>query len=68
VSSVRKAVKKRVTCKSAAVKRTLYACCNYSENVIITVFESVARIRLVKNEKTSRVLVICSVWRSEMEL
>jgi hypothetical protein len=46
------AVKKRVSCKGAAVKRMLYVCCSYSEIVIITVLKSVARIRLVKTEMT----------------
>jgi hypothetical protein len=45
-------VKKRVSCKNAAVKRRFYVYCSYSENVIITVLKSVARIRLVKFEKT----------------
>jgi hypothetical protein len=42
------AVKKRVSCKSAAVKRRLYVFCSYSETVIITVLKSVARIRLME--------------------
>jgi hypothetical protein len=37
-------VKKRIGCKSAAVKRRLYVCCSYNETVIITVLISVARI------------------------
>jgi hypothetical protein len=43
------AVKKRVSCKSAAVKRRLYVCCSYRETDI----KSVARIRLVKTEDLS---------------
>jgi hypothetical protein len=39
-----RAVKRRVICKSAAVKRRLYVCCSYSEAVIITMLKSVARI------------------------
>jgi hypothetical protein len=31
------AVKKRVSCKSVAVKRRLYVCCSYSKTVIIIV-------------------------------
>jgi hypothetical protein len=46
------AEKKRVSCKSAAVKRRLYMCCSYSESLIITMLKSVARIRPVKTEKT----------------
>jgi hypothetical protein len=46
------AVKKRVSCKSASVERTIYMCCSYSETVIINVLKSVARARLVKTEKT----------------
>jgi hypothetical protein len=42
------AVKKRVNCKSAAVKRRLYMCCSYSNTVIISMLKSVARILLVK--------------------
>jgi hypothetical protein len=34
--------------ESPAVTRRLYACCSYSETVIITVLKFVARIRLVK--------------------
>jgi hypothetical protein len=52
------AVKKR-----AAVKRRLYVCSSYSETIIITILKSVARIRLVKTEKTKRVLVICEVLK-----
>jgi hypothetical protein len=37
-------VKRRVSCKSMAVKRRLYVCCNYSKIVIITVLKSIARI------------------------
>jgi hypothetical protein len=46
------AVNKRVSCESAAANRRLYVCCSYSETVIITVLKFVARIRLVKTEKT----------------
>jgi hypothetical protein len=53
-------MKKRVSCKSEAVKRRLYVWCSYSETVI----KSVARIRLVKSEKIQRVLVNCKVWKS----
>jgi hypothetical protein len=60
-------VKKRVSCKSAAVKR-FYVCCSYSETVIVTVLKSVARIRLVKTEETWGVLVICKVWKSAIVL
>jgi hypothetical protein len=52
----------------AAVKRRLYVCCSYSQTIVITVLKSVARIRLVTNEKTWRVLVICKVWRSAIVL
>jgi hypothetical protein len=38
-----------------------HMCCSYSETGKITVLTSVARIRLVKPEKTYHVLVICSV-------
>jgi hypothetical protein len=38
--------------ESPAVKKRLYVCCNYSETVIIAVIKSVARIRLLKAEKT----------------
>jgi hypothetical protein len=61
-------VKERVSCKSAAVERRLHVCCSYSETVIITVLKSVSRIRLMKTEKTYRVLVICKVWRSAIVL
>jgi hypothetical protein len=44
------AVKKRFTCKNAAVKR-FYVFYSYSEIVVITLLKSVARIRLVKFEK-----------------
>jgi hypothetical protein len=37
--------------ESVPMKRRLYVCCSYSETVIITMLISVARIRLVKNEK-----------------
>jgi hypothetical protein len=42
------AVTKRISFKSAAVKRRLYMCCSYSKTVI----KSVARIRLMKTEET----------------
>jgi hypothetical protein len=62
------AVKKRVSCQREAAKRRLYMCCSYSKTDIITVFKSVARIRLVKIEKTYRVPVTCKVWRSVLVL
>jgi hypothetical protein len=43
-------------------------CCSYSETIIITVLKSVARIRLVKAEKTQLVLVICKAWKSATAL
>jgi hypothetical protein len=46
------AVKKRVSFKSAAVKRRLYVCCSYSETLIITVLKSVAVIGVMETEKT----------------
>jgi uncharacterized beta-barrel protein YwiB (DUF1934 family) len=46
------AVKKRVSCKNAVTKIKLHVCCSYSGTVISTVLESVARMRLVKTEKT----------------
>jgi hypothetical protein len=55
------AMKKTFICKSETVKRRIYVCCIYSETVIITVLKSVARIRLVKTEKTKGVIVICKV-------
>jgi hypothetical protein len=48
---------------SPAVKRRLYVCCSCSETAMITVLKSVARIRLDKTQKTSRVIMICKVWR-----
>jgi hypothetical protein len=44
-SSVRGTVKKRVSCKGAAVERRLYVCCSYRETVIVPVLKSVARKR-----------------------
>jgi hypothetical protein len=58
------AVKKRVSCNSATLKRRLYVCCSYSETVI----KSIARIWLVKTEKIEDVLVICKVCRSTIML
>jgi hypothetical protein len=58
----------RVSCNSAAVKRRLHVCCSYGETVIMTGLKSVARIRLVKTDKTLRVLVICKLWKSELAL
>jgi hypothetical protein len=43
------------------VQRIPHVCCSYSENGVITVLISVARMRPVKTEKTYRALVICSV-------
>jgi hypothetical protein len=57
-------VKDNVGCKGAAVKRRIYACCSYSETVI----KSVVRIRLMKTEKTERVLMTCRVWRLAVAL
>jgi hypothetical protein len=51
-SDLKVPVKKRVSCKTAAVKRRLYVRCSYIETVIIFVLKSVSRIRLVKIEKT----------------
>jgi hypothetical protein len=34
--------------ESSAVKRRLYACCSYTDTVIITVLKSVARKQLVE--------------------
>jgi hypothetical protein len=62
------AMKKRASCKGAAVKRRFYVFCSCSETVIITVLKSVARIRLVKTEKTQCVLMICKVCRSAIAL
>jgi hypothetical protein len=42
----------RLRVESLAVKRRFYVWCSYSKTVIITVLKSVARIWLVKTEKT----------------
>jgi hypothetical protein len=44
-------VKKRIICRSVAVKRRLYVCCIYNETVIIAVLKSAVRVRLAKTEK-----------------
>jgi hypothetical protein len=61
-------VKKRVSCKSAFLKRRLYVCCSYREIVMLTVLKSIARIRLVESEKTKRVSVIYKLWKSAIVL
>jgi hypothetical protein len=62
------AMKERVSCKSATLRKRLYVCCRYSETVISTLLKSVARVRLVKTEEIYRVLVISEVRRSAIEL
>jgi hypothetical protein len=46
-------VKRSVSCKSAAVKTRIHVSCSYSEAVIITALQSVARIQVKSNETWS---------------
>jgi hypothetical protein len=54
--------------KELHCEKRLHVFCSYSGTVIITVLKSVARVRLVKTEKTEYVLVICEVCRSAIGL
>jgi hypothetical protein len=49
---------RKVSCKSAVVKRKLCVCRSYTETLIIIDLKSVFRIRLVQTEKTESLLVI----------
>jgi hypothetical protein len=51
------------------VKIRLHVCCSYSENGVITMLKSVARIRLAKAKNPSAcVTVNCKVCRSVLAL